>query len=321
MGALVAPRGLVADLITPLKGDGSIDDRGLARLLARTAENTQGVLLASAYAGEGKTLGIERRLELVERALNVIRGRTPVLIWITQDTEEKTEETLLSLKKALETQKYEGEIFWVDTPLYYRSNRGLPDHYRKLGSMVEHPFILHNDPESIGGLGRSLKRENIRTGILKQLSAFENIAGMIFSGPLERGNNYHRACRGQPYFRIYDGDETSFLDHPSMSGAVSLGVNLAPTAWQKITQSSLQLTGDKKNYPDYLQQVWELGQYLRDLKDIYQQGPVAIVKGILSDLGIIKSPACTFPTGDLEEPKRKIKELMTRYGDCPAATY
>jgi dihydrodipicolinate synthase/N-acetylneuraminate lyase len=185
--------------------------------------------------------------------------------------------------------------------------------------MVEQPFILHNDPEFIKRLGRPLKRHNIRSSILKEMSIFENIVGMSFLGSLERGHNYHRACRQQPYFRIYDGDETRFLDHPSMSGTVSLGANLAPNAWQKITQSSLQFTGDKKNYPDYLQQVWELGQYLRDLKDIYQQMPVAIVKEILSDMEIIESPFCTFPTKDLEEPKRQIKELMVRYGDYPEA--
>ena len=320
MDAQIAPRGLIADLITPLKEDGSIDDRGLSGLFDRIAHHTQAILLASPHSGEGRNLGVDRRLELLEKALNVIRGRIPTLIWVTQDTEEKTAETILSLKKGLERQKYGGEVFWVDTPLYYHSNRGLPDHFQRLGAMVKQPFILYNDPELIFGLGKSFKRDNIRTSILKELSAFENIVGMIFLGPLERGNNYHRACRGQPHFRVYDGDETSFLDHPSMSGAVSLGANLAPNAWLKITESSLHLTGDKKGYPSYLQQVWALGQYLRDLKDIYQQMPVAIIKGILSDMGIIESPVCTFPTEDLEEPKRQIKELMNRYGDYTEAT-
>jgi dihydrodipicolinate synthase/N-acetylneuraminate lyase len=105
------------------------------------------------------------------------------------------------------------------------------------------------------------------------------------------------------------------MDHPSMSGVVSSGANLAPGAWQKITESSLRIKADQDNYPEYLHQVWDLGQYLRDLKGIYQRAPVTIIKEALADKGIIETPTCTFPTKDVEESKQRAKELMARYGD------
>ena len=313
MEALIAPRGLIVDLITPLKKDRSIDGRGLGRLLDRITPHAQAILLAGPGGGEGKNLELDQRLELVEKALVVIRGRIPVLIWVTGDTEEKTRKTLLTHKNVLEKRAYQGQVFWVDTPLYYHSNRGLPDHCEDLYSMVDQPFILHNDPELIKGLAKPVKRNNIRTGILKELTCLEKLVGLIFQGSLDRAHNYQRASRRRVNFRIYDGDETNFLDYPSMSGVVSLGANLTPRAWHRITQSSLKLTGDQKDYPDSIKQVWESGGYLRNLMDIYHQMPTAIVKGVLSDMGIIETPTCTFPAENPEEPKRRVKELMAQF--------
>jgi len=317
MDILAAPQGLVADLITPIRSDASIDGHGLARLLERVSPNAQALLLASPHTGEGKNLGLDQRVELLEKSLVVIRGRIPIFAWISQDTEEKTKKTLLAMKKVLEKRKYIGQVFWADTPLYFHSNRGLPAYYESICSLVDNPIILYNDTKLIEGLEKPFKRNNIRTAILKELTFLKNIVGLIFLGSIDRAHDYHRACRRRPNFRIYDGDEAHFLQHPSMSGTVSIGASLAPIAWQKITQSSLQLTDDKKKYPNYLQQVWESGYYLRNLKDIYHRMPVAIVKEILSDIGIIETPLCTFPTKDVEESKRQAIELMVHHGDYP----
>ena len=314
MQVLIPPRGLVVELITPLNQDSSIDGRGLGRLLDRVSPLAHAVFLASPNIGEGKNLSLAQRLELIEKAMVVVRGRIPILFWITREDEEKTTETLLGLKKSLKRRSYEGQVFWVDTPLYYHSNRGLPALYRNLSGMTSNPFILHNAPEFIKSLPKSLKRKNIRTAILKELVSLKTIVGLIFLGSLDRAHNYQKACRSRAHFRIYDGDERHFMDHPSMSGVVSSGANLAPGAWQKITESSLRITADQDNYPEYLHQVWDLGQYLRDLKGIYQRMPVIIIKQILADKGIIETPTCTFPTKDVEELKRRARELMDRYG-------
>ena len=319
MEDLAAPRGLIVELITPLESDGSVDGRGLGRQLNRVVPHVEALLLASPYSGEGQNLVLDQRLELLEKALVVIRGRIQVFMWVTQDSEEDTRKTILALKKVLEKRRYEGEIYWVDTPLYYHSNRGLPTHYQDLCSRVNEPFILHNDPDLVKSLDRPLKRNNIRTGILKELTARKEIVGLIFLGSLDRAHHYQRACRTRAQFRIYDGDESHFLEHPSMSGVVSVGANIAPGAWQKITQSSLQLTGDQNNYPDHFQQIWEIGKYLRNLRDIYHDMPAMIIKETLSDMGIIESPASTFSAEGVEEAKTRLKELMAQHGDYPQA--
>ena len=316
MEGLIAPRGLIVDLITPLKKDGTIDDIGLGRLLDKTVPLAHAVLLAGPNGGEGKGMDLALRTELLEKALPLIRGRVPILVWVTQETPEKTKTAVFTLKKTID-KKYAGPVFWVDTPLYYHSNRGLPSYYKDICSMVDEPFILHNDPGLIRGVAPPLKRNNIRTAILKELTGLKNIVGLIFSGSLDRAQHYQRATRARTSFRIYDGDETHFLDHPSMSGVVSVGANLAPGAWQSITRTSLHLGDDHLDCPDSIRQVWEQGRYLRGLKDIYQGTTVALVKKILSDIGIIEAPADTPSVEDLRGPEERLIELMMRYGDYP----
>ena len=317
MEVLRSPRGLIIDLITPLKRGGEIDGRGLGKQIDRVLPHVHALLLASPYMGEGNHLKPTQREELLEKAIVVVRGRVPILVWISQNTEDETRETLALLKKRLEIRNYKGPVFWVDTPLYYHSNRGLPQYYRNLSATVEDSFILHNDPELIKPQAKPLKRNNIRTGILKDLAQIDNIRGLIFFGSLDRANNYQKAVRSRSDFRIYDGDESHFLSHPSVSGVISRGANLAPKAWHKITTSSLNWSGDQKDYPDYLKQIWEVGGYLSNLKDIYDNFSVPLIKLILSDMGVIESPTGTFGTENMEERIKRLKELMGQYGDYP----
>ena len=312
------PRGLIVDLITPVNKNGDIDGRGLGQLLDRVLPCVQGVLLASPYMGEGTDLGPSQIEELLEKSLVVVRGQVPILVWISRNGEEQTKEILRLLKKRLETRKYPGPVFWVDTPLFYHSNRGLPFHYQNLASMTKDPFILHNDPELIKQLAGPLKRINIRTAILKELAMTDAVRGLIFLGSLERSYNYLKAVRKTSDFRIYDGGESRFLKHPSLSGLISAGANLAPMTWRKITASSLSLNGDGDEYPDQIQQIWEWGAYIQALKDLYEGAAVPLIKQVLSDMGVIDSPACSRGIEvDIGERAGRLKTLMKQHGDYP----
>jgi len=315
MAVLSSPRGLIVDLVTPLKQNGDIDGRGLGRQLDRVLPHVQAVLLAGPYTGEGGNLSAGQRAALMQKALTVIKGQVPVLVWITQGTEQETRETLELLSKTLKTKKYIGQVGWVDTPLYYHSNRGLVSYYRQLTALTGEPWILHNDPELIHRLARSLKRDNIRTAILKEILGIQEIQGLLYSGSLDRAGNYQKATRARPDFRMYDGDELRFLTHPSLSGVVSAGANLAPRAWSKITEASLNLGDTREDYPDRLQQVWKAGRYLRALLDLYSPQAVPVIKETLSQAGIIESPKCTVQAENVQEKVRSLIEEMKTFGD------
>ena len=302
------PKGLIADLITPVSADGVIDGTGLGRHLDRLIPFIQAVLVSSPNAGSGTELSIEQRADLFDKTLVVIRGVIPVLAWITGNSEEKTVKTLELFRKKQDVRNYKGMVIWVDTPLYYHSNRGLPEYYDKLCSHFGENLILHNDPSLICKVNKALKRKNIRTAILKELAENRKIGGLIFSGSLDRSYNYQRAVKSRRDFRIYDGDESYFLDHPSSSGVVSIGANIAPREWNKIILSSMS-QNNENTYPDQLKQIWDIWSYLTELKDLYSGDAADILKKVLSDTGTIATNN-EYETPEIVEPAEQIKKIL-----------
>ena len=302
------PKGLIADLITPAEAGGGIDGTGLGRHLDRLLPQVQAVFISSPNAGSGTELTIEQRADLFDKTLVVVRGAVPVFTWITGDSEKNTLKILDLFRKKQKSRNYKGAVVWVDTPLYYHSNRGLPEYYEKLCSQVDENILLHNDPALICKVDKALKRKNIRTAILKELVENRKIGGLIFSGSLDKFYNYQRAVRSRGNFRIYDGDESYFLDHPGSSGVVSIGANIAPREWNQITISSLSQNNEDA-YPDQLQQIWDRWAYLTELKNLYAEKSAVIIKKVLSDEGVISGYA-----GDEDEntivAANKIREMI-----------
>jgi dihydrodipicolinate synthase/N-acetylneuraminate lyase len=310
MAAIQLPKGLIVDMITPLSKNGEIDGIGLERHVKGLIPHVQAIFLAGPYLGEGAVLSPEQREAVFHRTLLIVESRLPILVWISGTTIEETERMLLLLKKRIEILRYTGPVFWVDTPLYYHSNRGLEISYKRISSLVEEPFILVNDPAFIKAKDQPLKRVNIRTSILKGLASMDNIKGLIFLGSLDRAYNYRKAVRSSIDFMIYDGDESHFLQHPSLNGVLSRGANLAPAAWKTITASSLNLNGNLEDYPDRMGQILGAGRYVNDLKNIYQGHSAIFFKKVLSELGTIENQGSSVESGKNAGDVKKIIELM-----------
>ena len=99
-----------------------------------------------------------------------------------------------------------------------------------------------------------------------------------------------------------------------MGGVVSVGANLAPGAWEMITQSSIQLHAHRENYPDRLQQIWESGDYLKNMVALYGQAPTAIIKTILSEMGTIGTPEMLTSVEIEHDSIKALKTLMHDFG-------
>jgi len=308
-----APKGLIVDLITPLNDKGDIDNDGLGSLLKKVLPYADAVLLASPQMGEGSGLSLKLKTDLLKKAAAFIQGKIPIFLWISEDSVKGTKKTLALFEDFLESYSYKGEVFWLDSPLYYHSNRGLYEHYQDLTLNTKYPFVLYNDPGLINLLERPLKRCNIRTSILKNLTEIGKIKALIFRGLLTRVNNYQKALNSRPDFRVYDGDEDRFLEYPSMSGVLSIGANIAPRIWNNVTRASLGLLEEDREKRDYLNQIWEMGKLLKDLRQIYNPNPVGIIKRSLVDLNIIGFHACTSVTQPFHEKDSLLAEFISKH--------
>jgi dihydrodipicolinate synthase/N-acetylneuraminate lyase len=313
MKAVKLPRGLIVDLITPLDDRGGIDGEGLDSLLRKVVPYADGILLASPEMGEGRGLDMKVKLDLLEKATASIQGGIPMFFWISGDSVEATKQVLTHLGGVLESSNYKGMVFWLDSPLFYHSNRGLYDHYQDLTLNTRYPLVLFNDPGVIKSLKRPFKRINIRTKILKDLGGIGKIQGLVFRGPISRANNYQKALNTRPDFRIYDGDEMGFLEHPSLSGVVSAGANVAPRTWSTVTRASLGMLKENREEPDYLNQIWDMGKLLRDMMRVYGRSPVPIVKKALADVNLIRYPACTPTTEPFHERDNPLAEFISTH--------
>ena len=134
-------------ILSPPFKNGAIDGTGLERLLARVLPHAQALLLAGPRHGEGERMEMAMRDELLKKAMDAATGRPiPLFVWVSGNTETQTRNNILALQERFGENPPEGGLFWADTPLAYHSNRGLPDYYRELQTILTVPLVLHNDP-------------------------------------------------------------------------------------------------------------------------------------------------------------------------------
>jgi len=303
------PRGLIANLVTPLDERGRPDRMTLARLIQRLTPWVTGFLVGSIRAGEGLDLDFSGRLDLLAAAVMTCGEKSPLLFEITNLTLDDTAKLLERADVLLKDIKSSSTVFYFLTPLAYHGNRDLPQHLRALGQISRRPFVISNNPALAGKLRRRLRHKNIRTLVVKKLSDNEQIVGLEFDGDLTRALNYQRALKLRPGFRFYDGQESYFLERPSSSGLISCGTNLVPQAWANIVASSLNVIDSKQLHSDHLGRIWQSGQAVRSLFTLYQSNPPAFLKAALKMMGLIPRSDVAAAGGGLSRDQYRRLEL------------
>ena len=286
------PKGLIVALITPLDEEGRVQGESLREMIGRALPYCDALMIGEGVIGEGLSLPNPVRLELLQGSADTVAGRKPLFLCPTAAKTEETISNLITLTKALKNYPGQDSLFWVDIPLWYHSNRKLPQFYQEWKEYTPYPILLHNHPSLIAKLNRSLKRTNIRTAVLKRLVENERIVGIIQAGDLKRTIHYQRAVRARRDFRFYDGDERDFLNSPSVSGVVSAGANLLPSEWSEIVTASLKISEDPARNLLLLKQ----SQKLRNLSQLLEKSPALSLKSALYRLGRIPGVKLLDPT-------------------------
>jgi hypothetical protein len=111
-------------------------------------------------------------------------------------------------------------------------------------------------------------------------------------------------------FRIYDGNEIRFLDHPSMNGVLSMGANIAPGLWNSVVRSSIGSLQDDDRVDYNINQMLKSGALLRDLFKMYKKNPVWVMKNTLFDLKLIASPTCASAVEMIDEQQTLTSFLL-----------
>lgn len=283
------PEGLLIELVTPLKPTGTLDQDSLTRLLDRVVGSATAVVAGSPGVGEALELPRSVRLELFSELLGKLPPDMPLFFGITGATPEETQGLGLALEAEFKGQPNSRPVYWLDLPLWWHSNRGLPKTYLTLGGNLSHPLILMNHPHLIRGKATPLKHVNLRTAVFKKLTQVPGLAGLVYRGEMRRFLHYYAAVAGRPEFMLYEADERRFLTRPGARGLVAAGAQLFPGAWAQVVKACLfpeELAGLGKKRTV----IWEWSDLLQRLFDLYHLHPAALLKLGLQQQGVLEFP-------------------------------
>jgi 4-hydroxy-tetrahydrodipicolinate synthase len=152
-------------LVTPFRGDQSLDEETLRRLVRRQIEAGIDFLVPCGTTGESPTLTRAEHLRVVEITLEEAKGRVPVLAGAGgYNTREVVE-----LACELEEMGVDG-ILSV-TPYYNKPTpEGLCQHYKAIAAAIDLPIIVYSIQGRTG--------INVEPATLARLAQIENIVGV-----------------------------------------------------------------------------------------------------------------------------------------------
>lgn len=152
-------------LVTPFKGDTSLDEATLRRLVRRQIDAGINFLVPCGTTGESPTLSHGEHLRVVEITLEEAKGKVPVVAGAGgYNTAE-----VIALARELEAMGADG-ILSV-TPYYNKpTQEGLYQHYKAIASAIRIPIIIYSVQGRTG--------VNVEPATLKRLAEIDNIVGV-----------------------------------------------------------------------------------------------------------------------------------------------
>jgi 4-hydroxy-tetrahydrodipicolinate synthase len=293
-------------MVTPLRDRDTLDVAGLERVIERLIQGGVHGLFILGTTGEGPSLGYRLRRELIERSVQFVRRRIPVLVGITDTA---FVESVAIARHAAET----GATALVLAPPYYMPE-GQPELREYLGHLLPElplPLYLYNMPP--------LTKVPFEIETVRWALDQPGIVGMKdSSGNMVYFNQLLGLRSQRPDWPLFVGPEQLIAESVFMGGegGVPGGGNIFPRLYVALYQAAR--AGDMPRARDLQRRVQEV------VDRLYQIGkhPSAIVKGIkcaVSCLGLcgdfMAEPFHRFRTPERDQIQRAIADLQASLGD------
>ncbi len=224
--------GSIVALVTPMREDGSLDLKSLARLIEHHIEQGTNGIVSVGTTGESATLSHEEHHAVIEKTVQVAADRVPVIAGTGSNS---TAEALELTKVAYQLG---ADACLLVTPYYNKpTQEGLYQHFRLIADSVPIPQILYNVPSRTG--------VDLENQTVYRLARIDNIIGIKdATADVERGR---RLISTSAYdFAVYAGQDTVALDL-MISGAwgtISVTANVAPRLMREMCDAVL--SGDRR---------------------------------------------------------------------------
>ena len=239
-------------LVTPMSPDGSLDFSALKALVEWHIESGTNGIVSVGTTGESTTLTVKEHLKVIEKTVNFVNGRIPVIAGSGSNS------TAQAIETTSESKKLGADYCLLITPYYNKPNQeGLIKHYTKIADAVDIPQILYNAP--------SRTACDIKPDTVMRLANHENIVGIKEAlDQSERLNeliSISQSIIHQKNFSVLSGDDLSFNSFMANGGdgVISVAANIVPKDIVEIC--TLNLSGqfdDAKELDAKFKSLYEL---------------------------------------------------------------
>src|SRR5271170_322298 len=216
-------------LVTPFRGDGSLDEETLSELVEWQIDCGIRFLVACGTTAETPTLNHEEWLRVIALVTETAAGRVPVLAGCTHNA------TLEAVARAAEAASVPGVSgILTANPFYNKPGQeGQYRHFRAIAEAVPCPVVLYNIPSRTG--------TNLEPAtILRLAEDVHNIQGVKeSSGNLQQiAELIHLLPQG---FSVLAGDDVMALPVIALGGAglVSVASNEVPAEMTRLVAAAL----------------------------------------------------------------------------------
>ena len=288
-------KGSLVALITPMRQDGTIDEKAYAELVDwQIKEGTHG-LVPVGTTGESPTLSHQEHKRVVEICIDVAKGRgVPVIAGAGSNSTEEAIELTRHAKEA------GADAALIVTPYYNKpTQEGMYLHFTAIADAVDLPIIIYNIPP------RSVVDRKVET--MARLAKHRNIVGLKdATADLARPLHQRRHC-GADFCQLSGEDATALAFNAAGGvGCISVTANVAPRLCSQMQTAWLE---------GRMGQAMEIQNRLLPLHDaLFTETSPAPVKFAASLLGK-STEHCRLPLAPLMEGTRaKVRAAMTEVG-------
>ncbi len=207
--------GSIPALVTPFAG-GRVDEGAFRDLVEWQIGEGSDALVPCGTTGEVATLEIDEQYRLIAAAVDVARGRVPVIAGCGSNS------TATAMAHMAFAKKVGADAALVVIPYYNKpSQAGIAAHFRALAEACDLPIIVYNVP--------SRTVADIAVETLAEVASLPSVIGIKdATGDLGRVTA-HRLSSGTQFCQLSGNDETA-LGYNAMGGVgcISVSANVAP---------------------------------------------------------------------------------------------
>ena len=157
---------IMTAMVTPFGKDGNVDYELLKKLIDHLLSTGTDGILVSGTTGEGPTLTEEEKIELIEKTVEYLAGRVPV---VAGTGSNNTKATIEYTNKVAKIDGVDAAL--VVVPYYNKPDQaGMIAHFTAVADNVDLPIVMYNIP------GRTGVTMEVKT--IAELSKHKNIIGI-----------------------------------------------------------------------------------------------------------------------------------------------